>query len=169
MGISSGFVWGLKSLEKAWILNYFFKALKMNQFVSHFAIFFKTAKKPFLRFLMTAKIHSDHEFILWSQQVGLLHVYMLVIKQNLFFECLYHSFTWFAVGLEKPTFGPWNALKRPSILACPRCTNPGSCQADSAAEQLISKSCIFRRRSLGSAMIWKLHVVLVWKSYLRSA
>ena len=38
---------------------------------------------------MTAKIHSDHAFILWSQQVGLLHVYILAIKQNLFFECLY--------------------------------------------------------------------------------
>ena len=39
---------------------------------------------------MTAKMHSDHTFILWSQQVGLLHVYMLainMIKHNLFFEC----------------------------------------------------------------------------------
>ena len=56
---------------------------------------------------MTAKIHSDHAFILWSQQV--LHVYMLainIIKQNLFFECLDQCFTWFAWGLEKPTFGP---------------------------------------------------------------
>ena len=33
---------------------------------------------------MTAKIHSDHAFILWNQQVGLLHV-LLAIKQNLFF------------------------------------------------------------------------------------
>ena len=31
---------------------------------------------------MTAKIHSDHAFILWSQYSGLLHVYMLAIKQN---------------------------------------------------------------------------------------
>ena len=38
---------------------------------------------------MTAKIHSGRSFILWSQQVGLLHVCMLAIKQNLFFECLY--------------------------------------------------------------------------------
>ena len=34
---------------------------------------------------MTAKIHSDHAFILWIQQVGFLHVYMLAIKQNMFF------------------------------------------------------------------------------------
>ena len=34
---------------------------------------------------MTAKIYSDHAFILWSQQVGLLHVYMLAIKQFFLF------------------------------------------------------------------------------------
>ena len=42
---------------------------------------------------MTAKIHSDHKFFLLSQQLsglGLLHVYMLAIKQNLFFECLFY-------------------------------------------------------------------------------
>ena len=90
------------------------EALKMNHFESHFAIFFKTAKKLFFRrFLMTTKIHSDHAFILWSQQVGLLHVYMFAIKQNLFFEYLYYCFTWFARGLEKPTFGLYKALKRP--------------------------------------------------------
>ena len=55
---------------------------------------------------MTAKIHSDHVFIFWSQQMGLLRVYILAIKQNLFFECLYYCFTWFAWGLEKPTFRP---------------------------------------------------------------
>ena len=38
---------------------------------------------------MTAKIHSDHAFIFWSQQVGLLHVYMLAIKQFFLLECLY--------------------------------------------------------------------------------
>ena len=39
---------------------------------------------------MTAKIHSDHAFILWSQQVGLLNVYMLAIKQ-FFFECFINT------------------------------------------------------------------------------
>ena len=36
---------------------------------------------------MTAKIHSDHAFILLSQQVGLLHGHMLAIKQNLHKIC----------------------------------------------------------------------------------
>ena len=69
--------------ESKWILPKALKALEMNHFESHFTIYFKTAKKPFRRrFLMTAKIHSDHAFILWSQKVGLLHVYMLAIKQD---------------------------------------------------------------------------------------
>ena len=38
---------------------------------------------------MTAEIRSDNALILWSQQKGLLHVYMLainMIKQSLFFN-----------------------------------------------------------------------------------
>ena len=42
---------------------------------------------------MTAKIHNDHAFILWSQQMELLHVYMLainMIKQKKFLNvCIF--------------------------------------------------------------------------------
>ena len=52
---------------------------------------------------MTAKILSDHAFILWSQQVGLLHVYMLAIKQMfvlMSYLVFWKTYFWALKGLE---------------------------------------------------------------------
>ena len=54
---------------------------------------------------MTAKIHNDHAFILWSQQMELLHVYMLAINMICFSMFV---FLFFLVYM-----GPGKTLKRP--------------------------------------------------------
>ena len=56
---------------------------------------------------MTVKFHNDHAFILWSQQVGLLHVYMLAIKKkNCFSNICINVLLGLRGACRKTTFGP---------------------------------------------------------------
>ena len=58
-----------QGLESAWILLKALESLENEPFWKPFAIFLKTDKRLFWRrFLMTAKVHNDHAFILWAQQ-----------------------------------------------------------------------------------------------------